>query len=314
MSSFKFGSLIFNFLVICGLSASDVNSPNYFVDEFDDGYVAYPLDICVSTGLFSTMYAMYSCDAGNVLRTIYDDSDCTSMDTNGTMEFTTGDIESNGVYDYNCDGYTSSMEVTVCVASTTASCDSCVYGGTVYAVPDVCYYSGNGSVSMASCSGDDASITLYPSTDTCSGDSEQDFYATLTCDQFDTLETMFFNSQLLECVLDGVSQEPATTMMPDTETTMSAEPDTTAMTVKADTTAMTVNAETTAMSADAQTTMMSPDTETSMMSDMETTMMPDMETTMDQDGESNEDDSAYTFYNFKSIAYSTIALLLFSMF
>lgn len=180
--------------------------PNYFIDKFEGGesYLAYPLNICLNTGIQTKEIARYACnsDGTQVTRTYYSDSGCTTATT--TTTFDSSNVQSNGAYSFNCDGHDSYVELDICVNSNT--CSGCLVTGTTHSVIDICHYAGNGTsntVVMGACDASTTTVKTYTRSTTCNGTVATDFSAASnTCGDFDEVQTSFgtFDVFALVCV------------------------------------------------------------------------------------------------------------------
>jgi hypothetical protein len=201
---------------------ADSNLPNYFVDNYEGNtaYYGYPMDFCIKTGLENFEYVIFTCGANNtaVTRSVYNDEGCTEF--NSSEVYTSADIQENGIWDFNCGGITSYVEIKVCVRTSNSGCDSnCIIEGTTYSVVDVCHYGGNGTSSVVIetvCDPSGATASTYSGT-SCDTTPLAELEASAGCSYFTDVPSPFGDlpvyAQMIECVINNVSQT-GTTMYP----------------------------------------------------------------------------------------------------
>lgn len=218
--------------IVVSFGASDANTVNYFIDAYENGlaYYAYPMDICLETGILNKDTVMYSCsmDSTTVTKTFYEDDCSGPMEGNSSIEFTDADTWDNGVYAFNCGGLTSYVAIEICGNDDTCG-NGCLVTGTTYSAVNVCGYGGDGTndqLRITTCDGDGANISTYTNqtasgcTNVAGGITPTVLTSEPACSYFyDVYVAQFFTdvsiyTEMTTCVLNGVEQTPSPTESP----------------------------------------------------------------------------------------------------
>jgi hypothetical protein len=206
------------FGILLLLIGQALSTSRYVVGTFESSYLyAYPIDICVQTGILNGKhYVKYSCADDYSYVTVYNysdtDSSCSQTPKHIT-NITSKDAQSSGLNEFNCDGtddYIINNLYTSCKTSPLAS---------IYVAINVCYLqeklnSSRDIYTYTKCNSTSATLTTYDSTGSCdtfdSGVSYRNSSSISTSCKFYYKSVISIYAKLVDCVYNNYSQLPVT--------------------------------------------------------------------------------------------------------
>jgi len=210
------------FCVIALLVAQASAQGRYFVGKFEGTYPwAYPIDMCVPSGVLQTPYVMFTCspDGTEVTETVYKSTDTTCSQTvSKTVMYTEASMQGNGVYGFYCNGTNDYLATKLFVDS----CTSPLATATVYSAINSCYkvvhtnYSVYDGFEDAQCNAAYATVSkyaypeIYTTCDTSYALLVNSSNLTTTCAFYLSNPAGDVYAQMVDCVYNGYSQFPYT--------------------------------------------------------------------------------------------------------